>query len=138
MSIPEMGRKEEKENMKAAAIQMKVEADKKGKYTYCGTYLEQVAQKGIDIAVLPEMFCCPYQTEKFHIYAEKEREEVWKTDWPIYYRKYGIYLVAGSMPELGENGKVYNTAYVFDRNGRQIGKHRKIHLFDIDVEGGQF
>lgn len=137
MSIPEIGRKEEKENMKAAAIQMKVEADKRENILTAGRYLEQVAQKGIDIAVLPEMFCCPYQTEKFHIYAEKEREEVWQ-QLAHYASKYGIYLVAGSMPELGENGKVYNTAYVFDRNGRQIGKHRKIHLFDIDVEGGQY
>ena len=32
---------------------------------------------------------------------------------------------------------VYNTAYVFDRAGRQIGKHRKVHMFDIQVEGGQ-
>ena len=33
--------------------------------------------------------------------------------------------------------KVYNTAYVFDRSGKQIVKHRKVHLFDIDVKGGQ-
>ncbi|MBQ6591095.1 MAG: carbon-nitrogen hydrolase family protein, partial [Lachnospiraceae bacterium] len=35
-------------------------------------------------------------------------------------------------------GRIYNTAYVFDRQGRQIGKHRKAHLFDIDVKGGQY
>ena len=34
--------------------------------------------------------------------------------------------------------RIYNTAYVFDRQGRQIGKHRKAHLFDIDVKGGQY
>ena len=28
-------------------------------------------------------------------------------------------------------------AYIFDREGKQIGKHRKVHLFDIDVKGGQ-
>ena len=33
---------------------------------------------------------------------------------------------------------IYNTSYVFDRNGHQIGKHRKMHLFDIDVKGGQY
>ena len=36
-----------------------------------------------------------------------------------------------------EKDRVYNTAYVFDREGKQIGKHRKAHLFDINVEGGQ-
>ena len=28
--------------------------------------------------------------------------------------------------------------YTFDREGRQIGKYRKMHMFDIDVEGGQY
>lgn len=123
--------------MKVAAIQMKVGSNKRENLLTVGRYLEKVAKKGIDMAVLPEMFCCPYQTEKFPIYAEKERGDVWQR-LSEYARKYGIYLVAGSMPELGENGKVYNTAYVFDRNGNPIGKHRKIHLFNIDVEGGQY
>ena len=51
-------------------------------------------------------------------------------------RENNIYLVAGSVPE-DEDGKTYNTAYAFDRQGKQIGKHRKMHLFDIDVKGGQ-
>ena len=50
----------------------------------------------------------------------------------------GIYLAAGSIPEVDEEGRVYNTAYVFDRGGRQIAKHRKMHLFDINVTGGQY
>ena len=40
------------------------------------------------------------------------------------------------MPELDED-RVYNTSYAFDRAGKEIAKHRKMHLFDIEVEGGQ-
>ena len=47
-----------------------------------------------------------------------------------------IYVVGGTIPEL-EKDKVYNTSYVFDRNGVHLAKHRKMHLFDIDVECGQ-
>ena len=36
---------------------------------------------------------------------------------------HGLYLVAGSIPELN-GGKVYNTSYFFDRNGRVLGKHQ--------------
>lgn len=40
------------------------------------------------------------------------------------------------MPE--EDGeKIYNTSFVFDRSGNQIVRHRKMHLFDIRVDGGQ-
>ena len=42
------------------------------------------------------------------------------------------------MPEQDENRRIYNTAYVFDQDGRQIAKHRKMHLFDINVEDGQY
>ena len=42
--------------------------------------------------------------------------------------KYGIYLIAGTMPEKDNKGRVFNTCYVFDRKGNKIGKHRKMHL----------
>ena len=41
------------------------------------------------------------------------------------------------MPERDNDGRVFNTAYVFDRYGKQIAKHRKVHLFDINVNDGQ-
>ena len=82
------------------------------------------------------MFCCPYQTENFPIYAEKEGGPVWQ-QLSGYAKQYGIYLIGGSMPEKDAEGNVYNTSYIFDREGKQIGKHRKVHLFDIDVKGGQ-
>ena len=82
------------------------------------------------------MFCCPYQTENFPIYAEKEGGPVWQ-QLSGYAKQYGIYLIGGSMPEKDAEGNVYNTSYIFDREGKQIGKHRKVHLFDIDIKGGQ-
>ena len=52
-------------------------------------------------------------------------------------QKRKAYVVGGSIPEFAD-GKIYNTSYIFDRKGGLIGKHRKIHLFDIDVKGGQY
>lgn len=50
-------------------------------------------------------------------------------------KKIGTYLVAGSIPEKGEDGKLFNTSMVFDRKGEIIAKFRKLHLFDIDIPG---
>ena len=91
---------------------------------------------GADLLALPEMFCCPYETAKFPVYAEEEGGAIHRGCAALA-RTYGLYLSAGSMPERGADGRVYNTAYVFDRAGEQIAKHRKMHLFDIDVAGGQ-
>jgi predicted amidohydrolase len=33
--------------------------------------------------------------------------------------------------------KIFNTCYVYGRQGQFLAKHRKMHLFDINVEGGQ-
>lgn len=124
------------EKIKIAAIQMSTVADKMENVRTVKTYLEKIKDENPDFVILPEMFCCPYQTENFPIYAEKEGGSVWQ-QLSGYAKQYGIYLIGGSMPEKDAEGNVYNTSYIFDREGKQIGKHRKVHLFDIDVKGGQ-
>lgn len=124
------------EKIKIAAIQMSTVADKMENVRTVKAYLEKIKDENPDFVILPEMFCCPYQTENFPIYAEKEGGPVWQ-QLSGYAKQYGIYLIGGSMPEKDAEGNVYNTSYVFDREGKQIGKHRKVHLFDIDVKGGQ-
>jgi omega-amidase len=49
-------------------------------------------------------------------------------------KKNNIYLIGGSIPEKTSDGKYYNTSLVFDRKGELIAKHRKVHLFDIDIK----
>lgn len=124
------------EKIKIAAIQMSTVADKMENVRTVKAYLKKIKDENPDFVILPEMFCCPYQTENFPIYAEKEGGPVWQ-QLSGYAKQYGIYLIGGSMPEKDAEGNVYNTSYIFDREGKQIGKHRKVHLFDIDVKGGQ-
>ena len=95
----------------------------------------KASEEGADMAALPEMFCCPYQAGFFPYFAEPEGGPVWSACAGMAAR-YGIYLSAGSMPEIDGEGRIYNTAYVFDRSGRQIARHRKMHLFNINVPGG--
>lgn len=123
--------------MKVAAIQMPTVKDKIQNIRTAGTYIEKIKAENPDFVILPEMFCCPYQTENFPVYAEKEGGPSWQA-MSDYARKYHIYLIAGSMPEADDVGNVYNTSYIFDRDGKQIGKHRKTHLFDINVKNGQY
>ena len=123
--------------MKVAAIQMPTVKDKMQNIRTAGTYIEKIKADNPDFVILPEMFCCPYQTENFPVYAEKEGGPSWQA-MSEYARKYHIYLIAGSMPEVDEAGNVFNTSYIFDRDGKQIGKHRKAHLFDINVKNGQY
>lgn len=123
--------------MKIIQLQTKVFDDKNKNLTELERRLEKVMPDRPDLVTLGEMFNCPYQNSCFPVYAEPEGGETWKFLSGLA-RRYGILLSAGSVPEVDGQGKVYNTAYVFDRDGRQVAKHRKVHLFDIQVEGGQF
>jgi len=49
-------------------------------------------------------------------------------------KHYKVYVIGGSIPEK-EGDKLFNTSVSFDPLGNIIGKHRKVHLFDIDVPG---
>ena len=51
------------EKIKIAAIQMSTVADKMENVRTVKTYLEKIKDENPDFVILPEMFCCPYQTE---------------------------------------------------------------------------
>ena len=122
--------------IKIALIQMHVEEDKHKNLENASEFVKKTAEDGCDIAVLPEMFTTPYKTDNFPIYAELEGDTSFKLLSNMA-RENNIYLVGGSIPEKDDENSVYNTSYVFDRKGQKIGKHRKVYLFDIDVENGQ-
>jgi len=122
--------------IKIAQCQLPVPADKDETLALVERTVREAVSRKADFVTLPEMFCCPYRTENFPLYAEEEGGRVWKACSGLA-RDYRVYLSAGSMPERDPSGRIYNTAYVFDRSGRQIARHRKMHLFDIDVKGGQ-
>lgn len=42
-------------------------------------------------------------------------------------RKYGMYVIAGSIVELGEDNKLYSTAPIIGPDGKLVGKVRKSH-----------
>ena len=122
--------------VKIAQIQAHVYEEKEKNMEELERNLERIKDENIDLVTLGEMFNCPYQTPCFPVYGEMERGETWQKLSALA-KKYQIYLSAGSVPEKDEGGHVYNTAYVFDPQGNQIAKHRKVHLFDIAVKGGQ-
>lgn len=119
-----------------AMLQTAVAEEKTANIENAARLMDSPELRGADFVTLPEMFSCPYVTSNFPKYAEPEGGACWRACSELA-RTHGVYLSAGSMPEIDEDGRVYNTAYVFDRSGVQIAKHRKVHLFDIDVEGGQ-
>ena len=121
--------------MRVALIQMPVTPDKQENISCACRAIRTAACNGADVAVLPEMFCCPYENSCFRAYGEEAGGPAQQALSALA-GELGLYIVGGSIPEL-EGDKVYNTSYVYGRKGELLAKHRKVHLFDINVAGGQ-
>lgn len=119
--------------IKIALCQMNVVDNKQINISKATSMINEAAENDSNFIVLPEMFNCPYDNEKFIEYAEEEKKSQTLNQISKLANDNSTYILAGSIPEL-ENSKIYNTSYLFNQNGKIIAKHRKVHLFDIDVK----
>ncbi len=117
-----------------ALCQMNVGTDKKENIKRADQMIREGAKGGAKVISLPEIFNCPYSNKHFRQFAEDENGETVEFMRAIS-QELDIYLVGGSIPEI-DNDLIYNTSYTFNPKGEIIGKHRKVHLFDIQVKGG--
>ncbi|KAF5923909.1 hypothetical protein HPG69_010338 [Diceros bicornis minor] len=116
-----------------ALIQLQVSSVKSDNLTRACGLVQEAARQGAKIVSLPECFNSPYGTNYFPEYAEKIPGESTQKLSEVA-KECGIYLIGGSIPEE-DAGKLYNTCAVFGPDGVLLVKHRKLHLFDIDVPG---
>lgn len=119
--------------VKIALCQMNVIDDKETNLEKAGSMIADSINENADFIVLPEMFNCPYSNDKFIEYAEEEQESVTLNKISKLAGDNNVYILAGSIPEK-EGDKIFNTSYLFDKKGQILAKHRKMHLFDIDVK----
>ena len=121
-------------SFKVGIIQMPVVNNVDENINTAVSMIKQVKESGADVACLPEMFSCPYKSKYFPVYGEKQGGRTYSLLQKAAVEN-DILLIGGSVPE-SDNKKIYNTSYIFDNKGELIGKHRKMHLYDVDVEGG--
>ena len=122
--------------MRLSLVQMKVLKTPEENREKIERMVKRASKEGADMVVLPEICCCDYENRQFVRFAMEEKSDFLKAMSEIAVEN-NIILIAGSVPEKdGDN--IYNTSFVFGRDGKLITKHRKVHLFDIDVEGGQY
>ncbi|MEO1092979.1 MAG: carbon-nitrogen hydrolase family protein [Pseudomonadota bacterium] len=52
-------------------------------------------------------------------------------------RRHGVVVHGGSLLETGADGKCFNTTVLFDADGAELARYRKLHLFDITTPSGK-
>ncbi|XP_042004474.1 omega-amidase, chloroplastic-like isoform X2 [Salvia splendens] len=123
---------------KIALCQLAVTSDKEKNIAHARQAIEDAAGKGARLILLPEIWNSPYSNDSFPVYAEDidaggdaSPSTAMLSELS---RTLKVTIVGGSIPERSGD-RLYNTCCVFDTDGKLIAKHRKIHLFDIDIPG---
>ncbi|HOP75168.1 MAG TPA: carbon-nitrogen hydrolase family protein [Bacillota bacterium] len=114
--------------------QMKVSDSKLENLKRAEALMKEARKGGADFLVLPEMFNCPYDNRYFPVFAEEGDTGETVRFLAEMAVSLQCYVIGGSIPER-DGDRIYNASFIFDRKGQLIGKHRKLHLFDIDVPG---
>ena len=113
-------------------IQMKMVEDTAANLAHACEMLEKAAKKGVQVACLPELFRSPYfcKTEDAAVFdlAENLPGPTTETLGKLA-GKLGMVIIA-SLFERRTAGIYHNTTVVFDADGQDVGKYRKMHIPD--------
>ena len=121
-------------NIKVGIIQMSVTDNKGLNLDKAQAMIIKACQQGAQMVVLPEVFNSPYQTELFFDYAEPYPGPTTRLLSSLA-AEHKVLLVGGSIIEKDGDGKLYNSSFIFNEKGQLLGRHRKVHLFDINLPG---
>lgn len=89
---------------------------------------EQCLKEGADLVFFPEAF--QYVQDRDILNRPEELRRVsgeWKERCAGLARQYRAYVAPWDY-ELDAAGKKYNSSYILDREGREVGRYRKVHL----------
>lgn len=96
--------------------------------------IDEAAQNGADFVVLPEYV--DYMGEDKEKTKQAEHIPGPTTDaFAKKAKEHGIYLNCGSILEIADESRVYNTSVLFNPTGEVIARYRKIHLYDANFKG---
>ncbi|MGQ0710926.1 MAG: carbon-nitrogen hydrolase family protein [Rhodoferax sp.] len=97
-------------------------------------FIAQAAAAGAELVALPEYFCLMGQRD-----ADKLAIQEPAGQGPLQQflaeqaRRHGVWLLGGTLPLQGPDAQhVYNSALVYDPQGRQAARYDKMHLFCFD------
>ena len=120
--------------MRVALCQMNSGSDVDVNEASAFALLDEAAAGGADLAALPEVWPCQGSAPQMRAAAEP-------VPGPRTARLGGfalgrrMWLHGGSVLEVGQGEKIFNTSVLFDRDGEIVATYRKIHLFDADPPG---
>src|SRR3954449_766508 len=120
--------------MRVAAVQLNSNEDRDRNLEIADRLVRHAAGDRAELVVLPEKFNVLGTPEQLAQGAEPLDGPT--LNWAAgLAAELGLWLVAGSIVERGEDGQMRNASALMSPAGETVAVYRKIHLFDVEVEG---
>lgn len=126
------------DTVRAAVVQLLADEDTPRNIARAGELVQAAAVSGARLVVLPE-------TWNWWGAASRTADGAEGLDGPslsaarAWARERGIAIVAGSVLEaIGDGARAYNTSVAIAPDGRDVAVYRKVHLFDVTVDGREY
>jgi predicted amidohydrolase len=120
--------------MRVAACQMNSRQDKTANLDTALRLIDQAAEAGADLAVLPE-YLDYLGTDDGALDAAELAPGPFIERVAAQARARGLWVLAGSVHARGPDGRCRNASLLIDRHGRIAARYDKLHLFDIGLAG---
>ena len=100
----------------------------------CGS----AAAEGAEFLLLPEFFSClKVADDAFELGVHAEETHPALPRFKALARELKVWVLLGSLAIEGSGGKALNRSYLIDERGVIQAHYDKIHLFDVDLPGGE-
>lgn len=124
--------------MRVALVQMNSQDDRAANLERAEALVARAATWGPDLIVLPELWTYLGPRKRHPEVAEPIPGETSELLGRLAAR-YGCWIVGGSYLERVEGQeRAFNTSIVVSPDGEVTARYRKLHLFDVDVEGRSY
>lgn len=119
---------------KLAAIQMISTTSIATNLKKVESFFVDAHEQHVDLLVLPENFAlmASKETNYFTYFEPFGLGEIQEKISQLA-KRYGIWVIAGTIPLEGSSARVRASSLVFDNTGRCVARYDKIHLFDVSV-----
>lgn len=124
--------------MRVAVVQMNSRDDKRANWARAGALLAEAAARGAEIVVLPELWSYLGPKER-HAEAAEAIPGPTSEFLAEIVRRHRLWLVAGSyLEKVAGEPRSFNTSLALGPDGEIAARYRKLHLFDVDVDGRSY
>ncbi|MBM3664256.1 MAG: carbon-nitrogen hydrolase family protein [Actinobacteria bacterium] len=124
--------------MRAAVVQLLADEDTARNIARAGELVRAAVVSGAQVVVLPEKW-------NWWGSASRTSEGAEALDGPslsaarAWARELGVFVLAGSVLEaIGDGSRAHNTSVLIAPDGRDTALYRKVHLFDVTVDGHEY